>query len=259
MRQLGTLVEICPVNMAWLRRIELIATWLIPTLMIFGNPGLAAGQCSERWLTSPEQVVPGTNFEVFALATLANGDLVAGGNFTTAGGVVVNKIARWNGGFWSSLGTGVAGSSGPFVHAIAQLSNGDIVAAGQFTSAGGVAAKNVARWNGSSWAPLGEGLVGQFGTGVRQVFALAVLQNGDLVAGGYFGASNGTIVSNIALERLRLGAAWDGNGWCGVFSCRFAKWRPCCRRQLRFRGRGAGQKHCTLERFNMDADRPWRW
>jgi hypothetical protein len=37
----------------------------------------------------------GTNGEVFALAVLPNGDLIAGGRFTTAGDVVAPFIARW--------------------------------------------------------------------------------------------------------------------------------------------------------------------
>ena len=40
-----------------------------------------------------------------ALAVLANGDLVAGGQFTTAGGVTANNIARWDGTSWSALGS----------------------------------------------------------------------------------------------------------------------------------------------------------
>jgi hypothetical protein len=35
--------------------------------------------------------------------------LFAGGYFTTAGGVVVNNIARWDGANWSSVGGGAAG------------------------------------------------------------------------------------------------------------------------------------------------------
>ncbi|MFN8730160.1 MAG: hypothetical protein ACK5Z4_09920, partial [Planctomyces sp.] len=44
---------------------------------------------------------------VYALTPLPGGDLIAGGRFTTAGGVTVNSIARWNGSAWSALGTGM--------------------------------------------------------------------------------------------------------------------------------------------------------
>jgi len=33
--------------------------------------------------------------------------LYAGGNFTIAGGVAANRVAKWNGSSWSSLGSGV--------------------------------------------------------------------------------------------------------------------------------------------------------
>lgn len=32
-----------------------------------------------------------------------------GGTFNSAGGVTVNKVARWNGTAWSALSTGIAG------------------------------------------------------------------------------------------------------------------------------------------------------
>ena len=49
----------------------------------------------------------GVNNTVRALAVLPNGDLIAGGDFTTAGGTTVNSIARWNGAAWSALGAGM--------------------------------------------------------------------------------------------------------------------------------------------------------
>ena len=35
-----------------------------------------------------------------------NGELYAGGTFTTAGGVSANYITKWNGSAWSALGSG---------------------------------------------------------------------------------------------------------------------------------------------------------
>ncbi|HQL55223.1 MAG TPA: hypothetical protein PLQ87_10995, partial [Phycisphaerae bacterium] len=43
---------------------------------------------------------------VYAL-TVYNNDLIAGGLFTTAGGVACNRIARWNGSVWQALGSGM--------------------------------------------------------------------------------------------------------------------------------------------------------
>jgi hypothetical protein len=36
--------------------------------------------------------------------------------------------------------------------------NGVLIAGGDFTTAGGASAQHIASWNGSGWAPLGDGL-----------------------------------------------------------------------------------------------------
>ncbi|MFN9306725.1 MAG: hypothetical protein ACK6DT_11755 [Planctomycetota bacterium] len=82
------------------------------------------------------------SFSVPALAVLPNGDLVAGGSFTTAGGVAANRIARWNGSTWSALGSGMNSS----VLALAMLPTGDLVAGGGFTTAGGQVSAYIARY-----------------------------------------------------------------------------------------------------------------
>lgn len=145
----------------------------------------------------------GLNGIVYALAAMPNGDVIAGGGFTTSGGTSVSRIARWNGGAWLPMATGVVGA----VRALAVLPNGDVVAGGSFTSAGGVAAANIARWNGVAWAPLGLGVNGN-------VRALLVLANGDLVAGGDFTSAGGIAANFIARYS---GGAWSalGSGLAG--------------------------------------------
>ncbi len=49
----------------------------------------------------------GMNDAVHALAVDGSGNLVAGGSFTTAGGVSANHIAKWDGSAWSALGSGI--------------------------------------------------------------------------------------------------------------------------------------------------------
>src|SRR5208337_2544152 len=83
----------------------------------------------------------GMNSRVFALA-VSGTDLYAGGQFTMAGGVPVNRIARWNGSTWSALGSGMNGT----VYSIV-VSGTNLYAAGNFTSAGGVPANGVAQCN----------------------------------------------------------------------------------------------------------------
>jgi len=121
-----------------------------------------------------------------------NNDLVVAGSFTTAGGVTVNNIARWNGITWSSIGGGTNGE----VFALA-IFNNQLIAGGSFTSAGGVPAYRIAVWNGSAWAPLSLGMNGD-------VYALAV-HSSQLVAGGAFTTAGGVNVNRIA--------RWNGASW----------------------------------------------
>src|SRR5438046_5484184 len=84
----------------------------------------------------------GVDGEVRAIAVGTNGDVYVGGAFTNAGGITVNRIARWNGSAWTSLGSGV---SGPVNALVVQGTN--LYAAGGFTNAGGITATNLARWD----------------------------------------------------------------------------------------------------------------
>jgi hypothetical protein len=160
-------------------------------------PVAANAQCTTPW----SALGTGADQSVYALAVLPNGDVVAGGSFTAAGGTPAACVARWDGQGWSPLGAGMSGSSGPpgatVVWCLVVLANGDLIAGGNFALAGGVPAPAIARWDGSAWSAIGSNAVGW-------VRSLAVLPNGDLVAGGGFvmGGSNPQHV-----------ARWDGTNW----------------------------------------------
>ncbi len=86
-----------------------------------------------------------------------------------------------------------------YVYALA-LSGTDLYAGGWFTTAGGVPANYVAKWNGSAWSPLDSGMSGiTFG-----VKALA-MSGTNLYAGGY-----STVVGGVAANYV---AKWDGSAW----------------------------------------------
>jgi hypothetical protein len=141
---------------------------------------------------------------VFAIATMHNGDIVAGGAFAVAGGIQTGPIARWDGASWSALDTGVIGITGPgTVYALAVLPNGDLVAGGSFATAGTVPASNIARWDGANWSALGAGVSG--GSGTTSVNALAVMPDGDLIVGGSFTSAGDVSANGIA--------RWDGTAW----------------------------------------------
>ena len=132
--------------------------------------------------------------------------LYAGGNFTTAGGVAANRIAKWDGSSWSALGSGTERRS---VYALTVFDDGGgpaLYAGGDFTTAGGVAANRIAKWDGSSWAALGSGMS-------DNVHALTVFDDGGgpaLYAGGFFTTAGGVTANRIA--------KWDGSSWAALGS-----------------------------------------
>ena len=143
---------------------------------------------------------------VAALAVVGN-EVYVGGSFTSAGGVSANRVARFNTqtNTWSALGTGssngVSGDSLPAVGALAVVGN-EVVVGGIFTSAGGVSANYVARFNTqtNTWSTLGTGSqngVSISGYGYGEVRALAVVGN-EVFVGGFFASAGGVSANRVA-------------------------------------------------------------
>jgi hypothetical protein len=87
------------------------------------------------------------------------------------------------------------------VYALA-VSGTTLYAGGQFSTAGGVTAIYIAKWNGSAWSALGSGMDGW-------VNALAV-SGTTLYAGGAFGTAGGVTVNGVA--------KWNGSAWSALGS-----------------------------------------
>ena len=141
---------------------------------------------------------------------VAGSNVYVAGTFTQVGStpVSVNNIAAWNGTSWSDLGGGFP-VSGQAARAIAMASTGDLIVGGKFTQAGpGVADDTrIARWNGTTWSPLGPSLVT---SGSSQTYALAIASDDTVYAGGNFpSASNGTVIGKGL-------AQWNGTTWSRV-------------------------------------------
>ncbi len=79
---------------------------------------------------------------------------------------------------------------------------GDIIVSGSFYTADDVVVNSVARWDGTRWHPLGEGLGGT-------ARALVFDDNGDLYAGGYFDDAGGDPEADHV-------AVWDGLSWSAI-------------------------------------------
>ena len=137
--------------------------------------------------------------------------LYAGGHFTTAGGVEVNHIAKWDGEAWSALGGGMSGSDPRFpwtvVNALTVFDGGAgpaLYAGGHFTTVNGVEVNHIAKWDGEAWSALGDGVTGS-------VDALAVFDDGAgpaLYASGHFTTAGEVEVNHIA--------KWDGEAWSAL-------------------------------------------
>jgi hypothetical protein len=120
--------------------------------------------------------------------------LYIGGDFWAAGSLPDGGLVRWDGHEWSSVG----GAAREQVDAFT-VHEGRLICAGYFPSIGGVAAQNVAAWDGTSWTRLGSGSW----TSAR-VRAITSYQ-GRLVAAGDFALAGGVFANHIA--------QWDGNEW----------------------------------------------
>lgn len=145
----------------------------------------------------------GVNGAVNAVAKAPDGSVYVAGAFTTASGTTVNGIAKWNPvtNTWSALGTGLSGGLATG-YALAVAPNGDIYLGGSFTAAGGTAAANIAKWNGSAWSALGSGTNNAVG-------ALAFGPDGSLYLGGSFTAAGG-------IANTRAIAKWNGAAYSAL-------------------------------------------
>ncbi|GAB3876219.1 hypothetical protein GCM10028824_33540 [Hymenobacter segetis] len=170
--------------------------------------GVAANNIAQwngtTWSSVGTGAANGTSGSVNALA-VSGTTVYAAGSFSTAGGITANSVARWDGTAWSALGTGALTQYGTpgSVLALALSANGtDVYIGGSFDKAGGMAATNVAHWDGSTWSPMGTGMN-------SNIYSLAV-SGSTVYAGGYF-----TTAGGVAANRI---AKWDGTDWSALGS-----------------------------------------
>jgi len=183
-----------------------LALRLMMLLLLFSTGGTSlrqaqAGTCN--WVNDPAIGQPGLGPPALPLALhVWNGDLLAGGEFSLAGGTPATKLARWNGSTWSSMGSNEFSST---VWAIEEF-QGSLYAFGQFREVGPHTTWRAAKWSGTDWLPLGIDLGLQRPSALDFAEAMVSLVRGDsIIVGGRF--------TRAGEQTAGLVAAWDGLDW----------------------------------------------
>lgn len=150
-----------------------------------------------QWSAGPGWQALGTGMSTTVNTITKN--VYAGGAFTLAGGSSAYRVARWSGSSWSVLSNASYNGLNGTVYSIAAESGNSIYAGGSFTEAGGTSVSNVAKWNGSAWSSIDNGVNGQ-------VEVLALYGSTLYAGGSFYSAGSGAIsVSNLAKY---VGGSW---------------------------------------------------
>jgi hypothetical protein len=167
-----------------------------------GTAFLAAWQ-GNTWSALDTAKGRGMDGAVYAMVKDNLGNIYLGGDFTYAGTTPANRIVKWDGTSYTTLGSGMNGT----VNALFwDQSSSTLYAGGSFTSADGLTARGIARWNGTQWSALGTGL-----TNGGTVYAIDVQSSTQVYVGGRFDSIGGaTDTQNIA--------RWNGTSWQNLYS-----------------------------------------
>ncbi len=128
-------------------------------------------------------------------AIVYDGELVVFGWFDTIEGIAANSIATWNGTSWSRFDT--TKWYQPIVSAIEY--KGELYIGGNMSNYNGTMDR-LARWNGTKWLPVGNGIRG----GLASVGSFEIYDD-DLYIGGGFQVAQGNPGNCVA--------RWDGTQW----------------------------------------------
>jgi hypothetical protein len=126
--------------------------------------------------------------------------LYIGGEFTAQGTTTLNRVARWDGAAWQALGSGLDGR----VRAMAVWDARDglgpnLYVGGDFAMAGGVPCARLARWDGTAWRAVVDGVENGVNGAVHalQVWDARDGKGPSLYVGGAFTLAGGRSSSRI--------------------------------------------------------------
>ncbi|MBI1849482.1 MAG: hypothetical protein HYR85_03955, partial [Planctomycetes bacterium] len=186
--------------------------------------GIARWSGSE-WLPVGDPV-EGVSGSVKAMTTMVNGGrsvLLVAGDFSSAGGIATQSIARWDGTSWSAMGAATFATSAQLTSvAVHDDGNGATAfAAGYYRTPVDRQDGYVARWDGSAWNPIGH--VAGISEDPPIVKALASFDDGSgpaLYAAGDFMSIDGVAANHVARWRNNtwsaVGTSVPGGGFPGV-------------------------------------------
>ena len=166
----------------------------------------------DHWSALGSGITGGTQSKVNTIAIDNENNIYVAGQFTTAGSISANNIAKWDGTEWTALGTGLNSST----LALALNNDGNLFAAGLFTMAGNVSASKIAMWDGNEWSSLGSGIGGNY------VQSMKFDNNGNLYVGGDFSKAGEIYLSGLAIwngeiwSSLPLINIWEKNIWTAI-------------------------------------------
>jgi hypothetical protein len=148
-----------------------------------------------------ESVGEGTNGRIRCMTTDENGNLYVGGEFTEAGGVSANYVAKWDGSTWSALG----GGADDYVLTV-EYANGNLYTGGSFKNLDGNFSWGIGYWDGSAWNAMDMGIAASWGD-TPTVQDIAVDSDGKVYIGGFFDKNYRTDGT------LNHCAVWDNGEW----------------------------------------------
>ena len=184
------------------------------TMHVFGGKLYVAGQVpygiwqfdGNNWINI------GTTNSLVSCLRDYNGELIACGGFTTINGLPYNRIAKWDGVNWSSMGIGILGGDCESLGTY----NNELYIGGLFDASAGNVGNYLIKWDGASLLPVGMGAN-------YRVYTINSL-NDLLYLGGDFTSVDNTVANGIASYN---GSQWSGmgdgfnNAWSTIVSIDF--------------------------------------
>ena len=179
----------------------------------FTTNGVSGGSQIARWDGSAwNEVGGGFQANYSNVITVFQGDLIAGGYFSSAGNVAgTEKLARWDGTAWHSMDA----QSSSFLNSIWDLAVYDdgtgeqLFVAGNYVDLNGnPALDHIASWDGTSYSAVGGTIGGAVPLIVLDLHVADLGAGNLLYAGGRFLTIGGGAALNVA--------SWDGSAWSAL-------------------------------------------